>query len=107
VLCKHAFEHLLACCSIFLFQWFLHVDESSFLSTSQVLAITKLATKENAQVVNLGDGKQLSGVEAGKPFIISQQKKYGLTTIKMDEIIRQTNTELKQAVYSATKGDIH
>jgi hypothetical protein len=25
----------------------------------------------------------------------------------MDEIIRQTNTELKQAVYSATKGDIH
>ena len=83
------------------------IDESSFLSTSQVLAITKLATKENAQVVNLGDGKQLSGVEAGKPFIVSQQKKYGLTTIKMDEIIRQTNTELKQAVYSATKGDIH
>jgi ATP-dependent exoDNAse (exonuclease V) alpha subunit len=56
---------------------------ASFLSTSQVLAITKLATKENAQVVNLGDGKQLSGVEAGKPFIISQQKKYGLTTIKI------------------------
>ena len=82
------------------------IDESSFISTKQALALTKLATKENAQMVNLGDSKQLAGVEAGKPFAISQQAKYGLKTVKMNEIIRQTNTELKQAVYSATKGDI-
>ncbi|AYQ57054.1 hypothetical protein MS2017_1366 [Bathymodiolus thermophilus thioautotrophic gill symbiont] len=82
------------------------IDESSFISTKQALAITKLATKVNAQVVNLGDKKQLAGVEAGKPFAISQQSKYGLKTIEMNEIIRQTNTELKQAIYSATSGDI-
>ncbi len=82
------------------------IDEASVISTKQALAITKLATKENAQIVNLGDSKQLAGVEAGKPFAISQQKKYGLTTIQMDEIIRQKNIELKQAVYSATKGDV-
>lgn len=82
------------------------IDESSFISTKQALALTKLATKENAMIVNLGDRKQLAGVEAGKPFAISQQSKYGLKTVCMDEIIRQTNIELKQAVYSATKGDV-
>ncbi len=82
------------------------IDESSFISTKQALNLAKLATKNNAQVVNIGDNKQLAGVEAGKPFAISQHKKYGLKTIKMDEIIRQSNLELKQAVYSATKGDV-
>ncbi|CAC9527235.1 hypothetical protein [uncultured Gammaproteobacteria bacterium] len=82
------------------------VDESSFISTKQALAITKLATKRDAQVVLLGDSKQLSGIEAGKPFTISQDKKYGLQTVEMNEIIRQKNIELKQAVYSATKGDV-
>ncbi len=82
------------------------IDESSFISTKQALALAKLATKENARVINLGDSKQLAGVEAGKPFAISQDKKYGLTTVKMTEIIRQKNIELRQAVYAATKGDI-
>lgn len=82
------------------------IDEASFISTKQALNIAKLATKHDVQVVSLGDSKQLAGVEAGKPFAISQQKKYGLTTVKMDEIIRQKNIALKQAVYSATKGDV-
>lgn len=82
------------------------VDESSFISTKQALAITKLATKRDAQVVLLGDSKQLAGVESGRPFSISQDKKYGLQTVEMNEIIRQKDVALKQAVYSATKGDV-
>lgn len=82
------------------------IDESSFISTKQALALAKLATKQDAQVINLGDSKQLAGVESGKPFAISQHKKYGLTTIRMEEIVRQKDIDLRQAVYSATKGDI-
>lgn len=82
------------------------IDEASFISTKQALAISKLATKQNAQVVLLGDKKQLAGVEAGKPFATAQNMKYGLTTIKMNEIIRQKDSALKQAIYSATKGNI-
>ena len=68
--------------------------------------MVKLATKQDAHVVNLGDGKQLGAVEAGKPFAQSQLKKYGLQTANMEQILRQKNLLLKQAVYAATKGDI-
>lgn len=82
------------------------VDESSFISTKQALALTKIAVKQNAQVVFMGDYKQLSSVDAGKPFAISQKNKIGIKTIEMKDIIRQEDVKLKQAVYAASKGDI-
>jgi conjugative relaxase-like TrwC/TraI family protein len=82
------------------------VDEASFVSTTQANAFVKIATRENAQVVLIGDKQQLTSVEAGKPFAVAQDPKHLLQTVKMNEIIRQKDEELKQAVYSATKGDI-
>jgi conjugative relaxase-like TrwC/TraI family protein len=82
------------------------IDEASLIDTKQALALTKLATKNDAQVVLLGDKYQLASVGAGKPFAISQNKKYGINTVKMTDIIRQTDKILIQAVYAATKGNI-
>ena len=52
----------------------------------------------------VGDEKQLDGVEAGKPF--AQLKQAGMQTIVMDEIVRQRDADLKEAVRSSLRGEI-
>ena len=56
------------------------------------------------RVVIVGDEKQLDAVDAGKPFAQLQQA--GMTTAVMDEILRQKDPELREAVEAAVAGDV-
>ena len=52
----------------------------------------------------VGDAKQLDAVDAGKPF--AQLQAAGMQTATMDEIMRQRDPALKEAVEASLKGDI-
>ena len=56
------------------------------------------------RVVLVGDAKQLDAVDAGKPF--AQLQAAGMQTATMDEIMRQRDPALKEAVEASLKGDI-
>lgn len=72
------------------------VDESSFLNQRQKSRLDFMAKQANAKIVYLGDKLQLQGVEAGKPFELTQGK--GIQTAYMTEISRQKTPDLKSAV---------
>ena len=81
------------------------VDESSLASTQQMRDLLRIATTlRTARVVLVGDEKQLDGVEAGTPF--AQLQKAGMSTAVMDEIVRQRDTQLKEAVRAGLAGEV-
>ena len=81
------------------------VDESSLASTEQMRDLLRIATTlRTARVVLVGDEKQLDGVEAGTPF--AQLKQAGMTMAVMDEIVRQRDAALKEAVRAGLAGEI-
>ena len=81
------------------------VDESSLASTEQMRDLLRIATTlRTARVVLVGDEKQLDGVEAGKPF--AQLRTAGMQTAVMDEIVRQRDAELKEAVRAGLAGEV-
>ena len=55
-------------------------------------------------MVLVGDEKQLGAVEAGKPF--EQLRQAGMQTAVMDEILRQRDMELKEAVRAGQVGEV-
>ena len=81
------------------------VDEGSLASTRQARDLLRIAnTLRIPRLVLVGDEKQLDAVDAGKPF--AQLQKAGMTTAVMDEILRQKNPELREAVEASLAGDI-
>ena len=81
------------------------VDESALASTKQVRDLLKVATVLwIPRVVLVGDEKQLDGVEAGAPF--AQLKRAGTRTVVMDEIMRQRDADLKEAVRASLAGEV-
>ena len=56
-----------------------------------------------ARLVLVGDTQQLRAVDAGQPFRQLQQA--GMTTATMDDILRQKNPALRQAVLAALAGE--
>ena len=74
------------------------VDESSMISTTQMKNLLTIAKELNFKLILVGDRKQLDSVEAGVPFFELQRN--GMTLVDMKEIFRQTNPNLKAAVYS-------
>ena len=81
------------------------LDESSFASTRQMHDLLKIAdTLRLPRLVLVGDTKQLGAVDAGKPF--AQLQHYGMRVAVMEQIVRQRNPELLQAVQHSIKGDI-
>ena len=81
------------------------VDEGSLASTVQARDLLRIAAELRIpRVVLVGDAKQLDAVDAGKPF--AQLQAAGMQTATMDEIMRQRDPELKQAVEASLKGDI-
>ena len=81
------------------------VDESSLASTEQMRDLLKIATTlRAARVVLVGDERQLEGVEAGTPF--AQLQRAGMQTAVMDEIVRQRDTQLMEAVRAGLAGDV-
>ena len=81
------------------------VDESSLASTEQMRNLLKIATALRVpRVVLVGNEKQLDGVDAGKPF--AQLKRAGMRTAVMDEILRQRDADLKEAVRASLAGEV-
>ena len=81
------------------------VDEGSLASTVQARDLLRIAdTLRIPRVVLVGDEKQLDAVDAGKPF--AQLQRAGMQTAVMDEIMRQREPALKEAVEASLAGDI-
>ena len=81
------------------------VDEGSLASTVQARDFLRIANELRIpRVVLVGDAKQLDAVDAGKPF--AQLQAAGMKTAVMDEIMRQRDPALKEAVVASLKGDI-
>ena len=81
------------------------VDEGSLASTVQARDLLRIANEVRMpRVVLVGDAKQLDAVDAGKPF--AQLQAAGMKTAVMDEIMRQRDPALKEAVEASLKGDI-
>jgi conjugative relaxase-like TrwC/TraI family protein len=79
------------------------LDESSLASTRQVIEFFKRLGPSD-RVLLVGDIRQHQAVEAGRPF--QQMQEAGMRTARLDQIIRQRDAELKQAVESLAKGEI-
>jgi conjugative relaxase-like TrwC/TraI family protein len=79
------------------------LDESSLVSTRQMHEFTE-RLRPNDRVLLVGDTRQHEAVEAGRPF--AQLQEAGMRTAKLDEIVRQRDPELKQAVEQLARGEI-
>jgi ATP-dependent exoDNAse (exonuclease V) alpha subunit len=79
------------------------VDESSMASTRQMHTFVE-RLKENDRVLFVGDVRQHEAVEAGRPY--AQLQEAGLRTARLDEIIRQKDPALKEAVEQLARGDV-
>ena len=81
------------------------VDEGSLASTVQARDLLRIADALCIpRVVLVGDEKQLDAVDAGKPFALLQAA--GMKTALMDQIMRQRDPTLKEAVEASLAGDI-
>lgn len=79
------------------------VDEAGVISSAQMHKLLKLRDDLNFKLVLLGDKAQTKAVEAGTPFELLQNK--GMKIATMQNIQRQKNEELKQAVVSSVQGN--
>ena len=79
------------------------LDESSLASTRQMHEFIE-RLRPNDRVLLVGDTRQHEAVEAGRPF--AQLQEAGMRTAKLDEIVRQRDLELKQAVEQLARGEI-
>lgn len=79
------------------------VDESSLASTRLVNEFLH-RLEEPDRVLFVGDSRQHQGVEAGRPF--QQLQEAGLRTAHLDEIVRQKDPALKQAVQDLANGEV-
>lgn len=81
------------------------LDEASMVSVRDMHALLKEADNKQSRVLLVGDIGQLSAINAGKPF--SQLQQAGMEIAKLDEIQRQQNSSLKQAVELAADGAVY
>jgi hypothetical protein len=79
------------------------VDESSLASTRQVNDFLK-RLRARDRVIFVGDARQHQGVEAGRPF--EQLQQAGMQTARLDQIVRQRDPGLKQAVEQLARGEV-
>ena len=80
-------------------------SRGSLASTVQARDLLRIADALRIpRVVLVGDEKQLDAVDAGKPF--AQLQKAGMKTAVMDEIMRQRDGSLREAVEASLAGEI-
>src|SRR5271156_147202 len=79
------------------------LDESSLASTRQVHEFVN-RLHPNDRVLLVGDRRQHEAVEAGRPF--AQLQDAGMRTVKLEEIVRQKDPELKQVVEQLAQGEV-
>ncbi len=82
----------------------LAVDECSMIDTVRMRELLHIARRLGvARVALVGDTAQLRAVDAGQPFRLLQ--KAGMKTATMDEVLRQEDDELREAVMRARHGE--
>jgi ATP-dependent exoDNAse (exonuclease V) alpha subunit len=79
------------------------LDESSMASTRQVYEFMN-RLHPNDRVLLVGGRRQHEAVEAGRPF--AQLQDAGMKTVRLDEIVRQKDPELKSVVEQLARGDV-
>jgi conjugative relaxase-like TrwC/TraI family protein len=79
------------------------LDESSLASTRQMHEFVE-RLHAGDRVLLVGDTRQHEAVEAGRPF--AQLQEAGLRTMRLEEIVRQKDPELKQAVEQLARGQV-
>ena len=79
------------------------LDESSLASTRQVYEFVN-RLHPNDRILLVGDRRQHEAVEAGRPF--AQLQDAGMKTVRLDEIVRQKDPELKSVVEQLARGDV-
>ena len=80
------------------------VDEASLTSSRQMRDLLRITDAlQPSRVALIGDTKQLDAVDAGKPF--QQLQHAGMEIAAMDQIMRQSNPQLKAAVIEALSGE--
>src|SRR5579863_7761245 len=79
------------------------LDESSLASTRQVHEFLN-RLHPNDRVLLVGDRRQHEAVEAGRPF--AQLQDAGMKTVKLEEIVRQIDPELKEVVEQVARGEV-
>ena len=80
------------------------IDESSQLDAKAVRRTMYLADRLGSRVVMLGDTRQLSAINAGKPF--AQLLKAGMARTEIDQIVRQKDSTQLKAIREAVKGEV-
>ena len=80
------------------------LDESSLASTRQINDFLQRLGEQD-RVLLVGDVRQHEAVEAGRPYY--QLQEAGMRTAHLDEIIRQKDPALKEAVEQLARGEIH
>ncbi|BFU96791.1 MAG: conjugative relaxase [Nitrospira sp.] len=78
------------------------IDESSLLGARMAHGLMARIQQENARAVFVGDRGQLSAIEAGKPFAVLVNQ--GMQTVRMDQILRQRDADLRFVVEKAAEG---
>ncbi|MDD9991280.1 MAG: AAA family ATPase, partial [Rhodospirillales bacterium] len=82
----------------------LAVDECSMIDTMRMRELLRIADSLGvARIALVGDTAQLRAVDAGQPFRLLQ--KAGMRTATMDEVLRQEDPELREAVLRARYGE--
>ena len=79
------------------------VDETSLASTRQMHAFAG-RLHPNDRVLLVGDTRQHESVEAG--CIFAQMQEGGMRTVRLEEIVRQKDPELRQTVEQLARGDV-
>jgi conjugative relaxase-like TrwC/TraI family protein len=79
------------------------LDESSLASTRQLHEFTE-RLRPNDRVLLVGDRRQHEAVDAGRPF--AQLQDAGMKTIKLEQIVRQKDPELKEVVQQLARGNV-
>jgi conjugative relaxase-like TrwC/TraI family protein len=79
------------------------LDESSLASTKQLNKFLHQLHDQD-RVLLVGDTRQHEAVEAGRPY--QQLQEAGMQTAHLDEIVRQKDPALKDAVEQLARGDI-
>jgi hypothetical protein len=79
------------------------LDESSLASTRQLHEFIE-RLRPNDRVLLVGDRRQHEAVEAGRPF--AQLQDAGMKTVKLEQIVRQKDPELRQVVEQLARGQV-
>ncbi len=79
------------------------LDEASLASTRQMYEfVERLHPKD--RVLLVGDTRQHESVEAGRPF--AQLQEAGMKTVRLAQILRQRDPDLKEAVEQLARGEV-